>query len=233
MNDLLAGTVTLDGFRGLAAVGGFSYADVPESAKGWAATIRFNERLQKMFHDFYNRPDTFTLGICNGCQLFGLLGWVPELDLPAESQPRFVRNRSGRFESRWTSVRVEKSHAMMLKGMEGTVFGIHVDHGEGLLHFPDAAIHAKVKTGGMTPMVFVDDEGEATEKYPFNPNGSPGGIAGLCSADGRHLALMPHPERAFLPWQAHYLPEDMKHLQVSPWMQMFQNAYDWCMITKG
>ncbi len=229
MNDLLAGTVTLDGFRGLAAVGGFSYADVPGSAKGWAATIRFNERLQKMFQDFYNREDTFTLGICNGCQLFGLLGWVPELNLPAERQPRFIHNRSGRFESRWTTVRVEKSHAMMLQGMEGTVFGIHVDHGEGLLHFPDESIREKAKAGGLMPMFYVDDEGQATEKYPFNPNGSPEGLAGLCSADGRHLALMPHPERAFLPWQAHYLPTELNGLQVSPWMKMFQNAYDWCM----
>lgn len=228
MNDLLAGKVNLDDFRGLAAVGGFSYADVPESAKGWAATIMFNDRLQKMFRDFYNREDTFTLGICNGCQLFGLLGWVPELDIPAEKQPRFIRNNSGRFESRWASVKVQKSNAMMLQGMEGTVFGIHVDHGEGKLHFPDAAIKEQVTTNGMTPMVYVDDNGEATEKYPFNPNGSPEGLAGLCSADGRHLALMPHPERAFLSWQAHYLPEDLKHLKVSPWIKMFQNAYEWC-----
>lgn len=228
MNDLLAGTVDLEEFRGLAAVGGFSYGDVPESAKGWAATILFNERLQRMFSDFYNRPDTFTLGICNGCQLFGLLGWVPEVGLAAERQPRFVRNNSGRFESRWTTVKVQKSKAMMLQGMEDLVFGIHVDHGEGRLHFPDTAILEKVKKGSMTPMVYVDDEGEATEKYPFNPNGSTEGLAGLCSEDGRHLALMPHPERVFLPWQAHYLPEEMKDLKVSPWMQMFRNAYDWC-----
>jgi len=229
MNDLLAGTVNLDEFRGLAAVGGFSYADVPDSAKGWAATIRFNERLQKMFREFYNRPDTFTLGICNGCQLFGLLGWVPELDIPAEKQPRFIHNDSGRFESRWTTVKVQESNAMMLKGMEGTVFGIHVDHGEGKLHFPEAEIMDKVKANGMTPMVYVDDEGQATEQYPFNPNGSPEGLAGLCSADGRHLALMPHPERVFLSWQAHYLPGNLQHLEVTPWMKMFQNAYEWCM----
>ncbi len=229
MNDLLAGDVNLDGFRGIAAVGGFSYADVPESAKGWAATILFNERLQAMFKAFYNRPDTFTLGICNGCQLFGLLGWVPGQELSAERQPRFVRNNSGRFESRWTTVKVQKSKAMMLQGMEGMVFGIHVDHGEGRLHFPDQSIMDEVIANSMTPMVYVDDEGEVTEKYPFNPNGSPLGLAGLCSEDGRHLALMPHPERVFLPWQAHYLPEDMKGLEVSPWMKMFQNAYDWCM----
>jgi phosphoribosylformylglycinamidine synthase len=232
MSDLLAGTVNLDGFRGLAAVGGFSYADVPESAKGWAATILFNPRLKKMFEDFYRRPDTFTLGICNGCQLFGLLGWVPELGLTAERQPRFVRNVSGRFESRWTTVKVQKSQAMMLAGMEGLIFGIHVDHGEGQLLFPDTTILDQVKASGMTPLVYVDDDGVPTEQYPFNPNGSIEGLAGLCSADGRHLALMPHPERVFLPWQAHYLPEEMKDLPVSPWMRMFQNAYAWCRTVK-
>ncbi len=232
MSDLLAGTVHLDNFQGLAAVGGFSYADVPDSAKGWAATILFNPRLRQMFEDFYRRPDTFSLGICNGCQLFGLLGWVPELGLEALRQPRFVRNISGRFESRWTTVKVQKSKAMMLAGMEELVFGIHVDHGEGRLYFPDGAILEQVKAGGMTPMVYVDDEGRPTEKYPFNPNGSVEGLAGLCSPDGRHLALMPHPERVFLPWQAHYLPEEMKGLQVSPWMQMFANAYRWCMAEK-
>jgi len=228
MNDLLAGTVNLDDFRGLAAVGGFSYADVPDSAKGWAATILFNPRLKQMFEEFYQRSDTFTLGVCNGCQLFGLLGWVPEPGLAAERQPRFVRNVSGRFESRWSTVKVLKSPAMMLRGMENLVFGIHVDHGEGQLVFPDPELFAKVKSYGLAPLVFVDDEGQVTEKYPFNPNGSPGGLAGLCSADGRHLALMPHPERVFLPWQAHYLPEEMKNLVVSPWLQMFRNAYAWC-----
>jgi phosphoribosylformylglycinamidine synthase len=228
MNDLLAGTVSLDDFRGLAAVGGFSYADVPESAKGWAATILFNPRLKKMFTDFYEREDTFTLGICNGCQLFGLLGWIPEAGLAPEKQPRFVRNISGRFESRWTTVKVQKSKAIMLQGMEDTVFGIHVDHGEGRLHFPDSSILEKVTSSGMTPMVYVDDDGQATEKYPFNPNGSTLGLAGLCSSDGRHLALMPHPERVVFPWQAHFLPEEMKDLAVTPWMQMFRNAYEWC-----
>ncbi len=232
MSDLLAGTVSLDGFRGLAAVGGFSYADVPESAKGWAATILFNPRLKKMFEEFYQRPNTFTLGICNGCQLFGLLGWLPEPGLAAERQPRFIRNVSGRFESRWATVKVQKSKAMMLAGMEDLVFGIHVDHGEGQLHFPDRTILDQVKANAMTPLVYVDDDGKPTEKYPFNPNGSLEGLAGLCSADGRHLALMPHPERVFLPWQAHYLPEEMKGLQVSPWLQMFANAYAWCQLVK-
>jgi len=228
MTDLLSGRIDLAGFRGLAAVGGFSYADVPDSAKGWAATIRFNERLQTQFRDFYNRPDTFTLGICNGCQLFGLLGWVPWLGIEPERQPRFIHNVSGRFESRWTTVKVLPSRAIMLQGMEDLVFGIHVDHGEGFLHFPDETIRERVWAEQMAAMFFVDDDGQPTEAYPFNPNGSPGGLTGLCSPDGRHLALMPHPERTFLPWQAHWLPEEMKILPVSPWLRMFQNAYEWC-----
>jgi len=228
MQDLLTGAISLEQFRGIAAVGGFSYADVPESAKGWAATILFNPRLKQMFDDFYNRPDTFTLGVCNGCQLFGLLGWVPQQGLPAEQQPRFVGNSSGRFESRWTTVKVQSSPAIMLKGMEGLVFGIHVDHSDGRLLFPDGALLDTVKKERLAPLFYADDSGEATEKYPFNPNGSPEGMAALCSPDGRHLALMPHPERVFLPWQAHYLPAEMKDLKVSPWLQMFRNAYEWC-----
>jgi len=228
MTDLLSGRIDLADFRGLAAVGGFSYADVPESAKGWAATILFNDTLKAQFQAFYDRPDTFTLGICNGCQLFGLMGWVPWQGIAAEQQPRFIHNLSGRFESRWTTVKVLPSRAIMLQGMDDLVFGIHVDHGEGYLHFPDAAIRERVLAEQMATVVYVDDEGQATEAYPFNPNGSPGGLAGLCSPDGRHLAMMPHPERTFLTWQAHWLPPEMKHLPVSPWLKMFQNAYEWC-----
>jgi phosphoribosylformylglycinamidine synthase len=229
MTDLLEERITLEGFRGLAAVGGFSYADVPESAKGWAATILFNDRLKKMFDDFYAQPDTFSLGVCNGCQLFALLGWVPWQGIEPAEQPRFVHNISGRFESRWSTVKVLNSKAIMLKGMEDLTFGIHVAHGEGRLQFPDETIHEKIKNDNLVALVFVDDDGAPTEKYPFNPNGSPAGITGLCSNDGRHLAMMPHPERSFLKWQAHWLPEEMKEeLTVSPWLQMFQNAYSWC-----
>ncbi len=232
MTDLLAGRITLAGFRGLAAVGGFSYADVPESAKGWAATILFNERLKKMFDDFYARSDTFSLGVCNGCQLFALLGWVPWQGIKPAEQPRFVRNVSGRFESRWSTVKVLDSRAIMLRGMENLTFGIHVAHGEGRLQFPDENIRERIKEENLAALVFVDDEGLPTEKYPFNPNGSPAGLTGLCSTDGRHLAMMPHPERSFLKWQAHWLPEEMKkELAVSPWLRMFQNAYHWCRET--
>jgi len=233
MNDLISGRITLDRFRGLVAVGGFSYADVPESAKGWAAAIRFNEGLRKMFDDFYRRSDTFSLGVCNGCQLFGLLGWVPWLGIPDHQQPRFVQNVSGRFESRWATVKILESPAIMFKGMADSTHGIWVAHGEGRLYFPDSTLMGEVITKKLVPVVFVDDEGQADGKvsksYPFNPNGSPFGITGLCTPDGRHLAMMPHPERSFLKWQWPWLPESMKDgITVSPWIQMFQNARAWC-----
>ncbi|HIP50308.1 MAG TPA: hypothetical protein EYG99_02555, partial [Candidatus Pacebacteria bacterium] len=126
----------------------------------------------------------------------------------------------------------EKSPSIMLKGMEGLTFGINVAHGEGRLHFPNNDMIGDLKMKKLLPIVYVDDSGRATEDYPFNPNGSPEGLAGMCSEDGRHLAMMPHPERTFLSWQCHYLPEDMKREfqanGVSPWFRMFQNAYEWC-----
>jgi phosphoribosylformylglycinamidine synthase len=233
MTDLIHGRMTLERFRGLVAVGGFSYADVPESAKGWAAAIRFNERLRKMFDDFYNRPDIFTLGVCNGCQLFALLGWVPWLGIPDHKQPRFVQNLSGRFESRWVTVKILESPAIMFKGMADSMLGIWVAHGEGRLHLPDPTLMDEVIRKKLVPLFFVDDEGrmdgKISQSYPFNPNGSPFGITGLCSPDGRHLAIMPHPERTFLKWQWAWMPNDLNNrLKASPWIRMFQNAREWC-----
>lgn len=228
MTDLMSGKVSLASFQGLAAVGGFSYADVPESARGWAATILFNRKLQDLFTAFYEREDTFSLGICNGCQLFAQLGWVPFPELAIARRPRFSHNLSARFESRWSTVRVGKSPAIMLQNMEGMIFGIPVAHGEGRLIFPDMEVKSRVINENLIPLAFVNDKGNPTEEYPFNPNGSPGGFAGLCSQDGRHLALMPHPERAFLPWQCHYLSENMRDMETSPWLEMFCNAYRWC-----
>ena len=233
MTDLIHGRMTLERFRGLVAVGGFSYADVPESAKGWAAAIRFNERLRKMFDDFYNRPDTFSLGVCNGCQLFALLGWVPWVGIPDHKQPRFVQNLSGRFESRWVTVKILESPAIMFKGMADSILGIWVAHGEGRLHFPDPTLMDEVINKKLVPVVFVDDEGQTdgkiSQSYPFNPNGSPFGMTGLCTPDGRHLAMMPHPERAFLKWQWAWMPGDLNDkLKASPWIRMFQNAREWC-----
>jgi phosphoribosylformylglycinamidine synthase len=238
MTDLIEGRITLERFRGLVAVGGFSYADVPESAKGWAAAIRFHEKLKKMFDDFYRRPDTFSLGVCNGCQLFGLLGWVPWLGIPDDRQPRFVQNLSGRFESRWVSVKIMQSPAIMFKGMAGSTLGVWVAHGEGRLIFPDRAMLDDVVAKQLVPVVFVDDQGrvdgEVSESYPFNPNGSPFGITGLCTEDGRHLAMMPHPERTFLKWQWPWMPDGLDNrLKASPWIRMFQNAREWCDLAKG
>jgi phosphoribosylformylglycinamidine synthase len=229
MSDLLTGRVTLEGFRGVVAVGGFSYADVLDSAKGWAGVIRFNGGLRDQFQAFYERPDTFSLGVCNGCQLFALLGWVPWPGLPDIEQPRFIQNASGRFESRFTAVTIERSPAVMFEGMEGSTLGIWVAHGEGRAYFPEAAVLEKVESDGLAPLRFVDDDRRVTESYPFNPNGSPHGIAGLCTSDGRHLAVMPHPERSFTKWEWAYMPEAWKRdLEACPWLRMFQNARSWC-----
>jgi phosphoribosylformylglycinamidine synthase len=229
MTDLLEEGTILDEFRGIAFVGGFSYADVLDSAKGWAGVIRFNKKLYEQFHKFYERHDTFSLGVCNGCQLMALLGWVPWKGIPDNMQPRFIQNKSGRFESRFPTVRILSSPSIMLKGMEGSNLGIWVAHGEGRLYFPDKTIMQDILQKNLAPIRFVDDDEEFTETYPFNPNGSPSGITSLCSPDGRHLAMMPHPERVFLRWQWPYMPEDWKkNLKASPWLKMFQNAREWC-----
>ena len=211
--------------------GGFSYADVLDSAKGWAAGIRYNARVAAQVSAFLARADTFSLGVCNGCQLMALLGLVPFApgELPPAAQPRFIRNASERFESRFPTVRVaEGCPAIMLRGMAGSVLGVWTQHGEGRLHFPDAAVAAAAAAAGCVPLHYVDDEGAPTEAYPFNPTGSPVGAAGLCSRDGRHLAMMPHPERVHLPWQWPYAPPEWRGLEASPWLRMFVNARLWC-----
>ena len=229
MSDLLSGRVTLGQFRGAAFPGGFSYADVLDAAKGWAGVVRFRPELKEQFDHFYRRPDTFSLGVCNGCQLLALLGWVPWEGIPPESQPRFVGNLSGRFESRFATVRIQESPAVMLQGMEGATLGIWVAHGEGRAFFPDPEIFNRVTQQDLAPIRYVDDEGEPTTTYPLNPNGSPLGIAALCSPDGRHLALMPHPERSFLTWQWGWTPYDWEgSTTASPWLRLFQNARSWC-----
>jgi phosphoribosylformylglycinamidine synthase len=229
MTDLLSGEADLKNFRGAAFVGGFSYADVMDSAKGWAGTIKFNSGLRKMFEDFYLRTDTFSLGVCNGCQLMALLGWVPWQGIEETVQPRFTANPSGRFESRWASVKINRSPSIMLKGMEGSQLGIWIDHGEGYFNCPDSSILECIKKEKLAPLVFIDDDGRPTERYPYNPNSSPEGITALCSRDGRHLAMMPHPERAFLTWQWPWMPLDWREeLEYSPWVKLFQNARIWC-----
>lgn len=230
MSDLLAGRVTLDSFQGLIATGGFSFMDVFDSAKGWAGVIKHNGALRRMFDRFYDRADTFSLGVCNGCQLFALLGWVPWKGLDETIQPRFIHNRSGRFESRWSQVKILPSPSVMLSGMEGSTLGIHIAHGEGRLVFPDPKILDEVRTKNLVPLVYVDSDNEPTEKYPQNPNGSGLGYTALCSPDGRHLAMMPHPERTFLKYQWAYMPESWRTgLVASPWLEMFTNARLWCL----
>ncbi|KAM7492012.1 hypothetical protein LguiA_034933 [Lonicera macranthoides] len=237
MSDLLNGSTTLRGFRGIVFVGGFSYADVLDSAKGWSASIRFNQPLLNQFQEFYNRPDTFSLGVCNGCQLMALLGWVPGPQVGGvlsnggdPSQPRFVHNKSGRFECRFTSVSINDSPAIMFKGMEGSTLGVWAAHGEGRAYFPDNGVLNHVLDLNLAPVRYCDDDGKITEEYPFNLNGSPLGVAAICSPDGRHLAMMPHPERCFLMWQFPWYPRnwDLEKRGPSPWLKMFQNAREWC-----
>ena len=229
MTDLLNGSVELSDFKGIAFVGGFSYADVLDSAKGWAGAIRFNKGLWEEFQTFYNRKDTFSLGVCNGCQLMALLGWVPWQGVEDNIQPRFIHNSSGRFESRFSSVKIMPGPSIMLKGMEDSVLGVWAAHGEGRFYAPKPDMLDEINEKGLAPVRFVDDSNKITEKYPFNPNGSPLGITALCSEDGRHLAMMPHPERSFLSWQWGWIPEELKGPgNTSPWLKMFQNARKWC-----
>jgi phosphoribosylformylglycinamidine synthase len=229
MTDILNEEVSLQDFKGVAFVGGFSYADVLDSAKGWAGVIKFNKKIHDKFQNFYNREDTFSLGVCNGCLLTALLGWVPWQGIADRYQPRFIHNRSGRFESRFCTVKILPGTSIMLDGMGGSILGIWVAHGEGMAHFPDTEIKQKVLDTGLAPVRYVNDNGDITESYPFNPNGSPDGIAALCSPDGRHLSIMPHPERTFLKWQWPWMPEQWRGtLNASPWIKIFQNARKWC-----
>jgi phosphoribosylformylglycinamidine synthase len=233
MSDLESGRVSLSQFRGVAFVGGFSYADVLDSGKGWAGAIRFNPKLLAQFTEFYNRPDTFSLGICNGCQLMALMGWVPSTTsgalLDSSNQPRFIRNTSGRFESRFVSVKIVESPSIFFSGMEGSVVGVWSSHGEGRVHFPTEDVAKQVISNNLAPVRYVNDDGAVTQEYPANPNGSQEGIAALCSHNGRHLAIMPHPERTIMKWHCPWMPEDWKSdLKASPWVRMFQNARSWC-----
>ncbi|XP_018410968.1 PREDICTED: phosphoribosylformylglycinamidine synthase [Nanorana parkeri] len=236
MEDLLSGGSTLDIFRGLVFVGGFSYADVLGSAKGWAASVKFNAGVRELFEAFRRRPDTFSLGICNGCQLMALLGWVGAenpTDAAGQDPSQGVllsHNLSGRFESRFVTVKIEASPSILLHGMSGSSLGVWVAHGEGLMRFRTPAFLDHVTSHHLAPLCYVDDQGQPTEEYPMNPNGSPLGIAGLVSEDGRHLAMMPHPERSVLTWQWPWMPEDWRQsLGVSPWMRLFENGYNWCL----
>ncbi|KAF7661868.1 hypothetical protein LDENG_00251470 [Lucifuga dentata] len=233
MQDLCSGSLNLEPFKAVVFVGGFSYADVLGSAKGWAATVAYNPKAKAAFDHFRRRDDTLSLGVCNGCQLLALLGWVGESTDGAESEVVLTHNKSGRFESRFVSVGIQASPSIWLRGMEGSALGVWVAHGEGLMQFRTSKAEDMIVTGGLAPLRYLDDQGQPSEEYPLNPNGSPQGIAGLCSRDGRHLAMMPHPERCTLGWQWPWAPRDFKpSLTPSPWLRMFRNAAAWCSNTE-
>jgi len=236
MIDLSTGKVDLSGFRGVAFVGGFSYADVMDSAKGWAGVIRYDERISGQFKKFLERKDTFSIGVCNGCQLMSLIGWVPFPEQAGElgvEQPRFIDNQSGRFESRFLTVKIENSPSILLKGLEGKKIGVWSSHGSGQIRATPEMLQ-KIHAGNLAPIRYVDDEGSNTTSYPYNPNGSVEGIAGLTSRDGRHLCIMPHPERSFLQWQYPYVPTEWSQdpTPYSPWFKIFQNALQFCKDTQ-
>ncbi|GIX32016.1 MAG: phosphoribosylformylglycinamidine synthase [Porticoccaceae bacterium] len=219
MSDLLSGRVRLADFVGLAACGGFSYGDTLGAGQGWAKTILFHERLREEFAAFFARPDTFTLGVCNGCQMLAAL---KSLIPGAESWPRFVRNASEQFEARLSLVRIEESPAVLLSGMAGSHLPIAVAHGEGRAEFPSREALETFDRSGLVAVRYLDNHLRVTERYPANPNGSPRGITGVTTADGRVLALMPHPERLIRAVQYSWRPADWG--EEGPWLRIFRNA---------
>jgi phosphoribosylformylglycinamidine synthase len=222
MSDILAGRISLADFRGLVACGGFSYGDVLGAGEGWAKSILFNDRARAEFETFFKRADTFALGICNGCQMMSNLHSI----IPgADSWPRFVQNKSERFEARFASVRIEDSPSVLLAGMKGGVLPIAVAHGEGFAEFADHAALSSCEAGGLVAARFVDHHHRATEQYPLNPNGSPKGITALTSRDGRVTIMMPHPERVFRTVQHSWAPREWG--EDAPWLRMFRNARAW------
>jgi phosphoribosylformylglycinamidine synthase len=212
MSDLLAGRESLADFTGLAACGGFSYGDVLGAGSGWAKTILFNDDLQAQFAAFFSRPDSFSLGVCNGCQMMAQL---KDIIPGAAHWPRFVRNLSARFEARLCMVEVQPSSSLFFSDMARARMPIIVAHGEGhATHLAPADTIA---------LRYIDTYGRTTEHYPLNPSGSPGGTAALTSDDGRALIVMPHPERIFLGLQHTWT----RALQESPWQRLFDNARRW------
>ena len=222
MSDVLEGRADLRDVRGLAACGGFSYGDVLGAGEGWAKSILFNARARDVFARFFERTDTFTLGVCNGCQM---LSSLKELIPGAAGWPRFVRNRSEQFEARLSLVRVEPSPSILLAGMIGSILPIAVAHGEGRAEIDGAGL-AALETGGLVAARWSDHRGEPTEHYPENPNGSPRGVTAVTTPDGRVTIVMPHPERVFRAVQYSWKPDEWR--EDAPWMRLFRNARVWC-----
>ena len=220
MSDLLGGRISLAGFSGLVGCGGFSYGDVLGAGVGWAQSILHNAHLSEEFSGFFARPETFTLGVCNGCQMISQLkGIIPG----AAHWPRFVRNRSEQFEARLSMVKVVKSPSVLLADMEGSLLPIPVAHGEGLVQFTDPYSRQQTLDRELVGLRFVNGLGEVTERYPTNPNGSESGITCVTSEDGRATIMMPHPERAFRAVQLSYNPGGVFR-GWGPWFRLFQNA---------
>jgi phosphoribosylformylglycinamidine synthase len=219
MSDLLSGRATLEDFTGLAACGGFSYGDVLGAGQGWAKSILFHAQLRDMFAAFFARADSFTLGVCNGCQMLsGLVELIPGAGL----WPRFVRNRSEQFEARFSQLEILRSPSLFFEGMAGSVLPIVVAHGEGRADFGDTAAARRALDSGQVVARYVDGHGRVAERYPDNPNGSLMGITAMTTADGRVTILMPHPERVFRTVQNSWHPDDWG--EDGPWMRMFRNA---------
>jgi phosphoribosylformylglycinamidine synthase len=222
LNDLVRGTQHLDSFVGLAACGGFSYGDVLGAGEGWAKSILLNPSLREQFQEFFNRPDTFSLGVCNGCQM---LSQLKELIPGADHWPVFLRNESEQFEGRFVTVRVNESRSILFKDMAGSRLLVPVAHGEGRAQFASEEAQQKVLQEELVPLQYTDNYGKITEQYPFNPNGSLLGITSLTTTDGRATILMPHPERAFLTSQYSWHPDTWE--ENGPWFKIFLNARDW------
>jgi phosphoribosylformylglycinamidine synthase len=222
MSDLFSGRFKLSDFKGLVACGGFSYGDVLGAGEGWAKSVLFNAALRDQFSEFFVREDSFTLGVCNGCQMVSnLKSLIPG----AEHWPHFVRNRSEQFEARLSLVKVEASPSILLSGMEGSHMPIAVAHGEGRAEFADEKVLTAAEFAGQVALRFIDNNLETAARYPANPNGSPAGITGLTSADGRATIMMPHPERVFRAVQCSWAPNDWN--EDGAWMRLFRNARCW------
>ncbi|MCZ4338824.1 phosphoribosylformylglycinamidine synthase [Shewanella colwelliana] len=219
MSDILAGRINLEEFQGLAACGGFSYGDVLGAGEGWAKSILFNARAREQFSQFFARQDSFALGVCNGCQM---LSNLKDIIPGTEHWPHFVRNRSERFEARFSLVEVQKSPSLFFEGMEGSRMPIAVSHGEGRAEFASAEALAAAEASGTVALRFVDGHGQIATQYPENPNGSPNALTGICSTDGRVTIMMPHPERVFRTVANSWHPDEWG--EDSPWMRMFRNV---------
>ncbi|NYT74425.1 phosphoribosylformylglycinamidine synthase [Halomonas sp. QX-2] len=222
MSDILEGRVSLEEFKGLVACGGFSYGDVLGAGGGWAKSVLFNERAQEQFAAFFARDDSFSLGVCNGCQM---LSQLKSLIPGAENWPTFVRNESEQFEARVSMVRVEKSPSILLAGMEGSKLPIAVAHGEGQAEFRDSAHLRSMQSSNQIALRYIDNYGQATTRYPANPNGSPAGITGLTTPDGRVTIMMPHPERVARAVTNSWRPAEWT--EDGAWLRLFRNARVW------